>query len=122
MDPVHHPKVTRINSAYIEQQQMVQEKKQRKLRILFRRLTAIGICAMLLGIATFTTLQSQSSKMDQLAKEKMELEAKMAELVKEEERLRADIKKLNNDEYIAKIARSEYFLSEEGEVIFKIVE
>ena len=34
--------------------------------------------------------------------------------------LELQIAKLQDDEYIAKIARKEYFLSEEGEIIFTI--
>ncbi|MBC1780623.1 FtsB family cell division protein, partial [Listeria booriae] len=40
----------------------------------------------------------------------------------EEEALNDQIKKLHNDDYIAKLARSEYYLSKDGEIIFNIPE
>lgn len=36
--------------------------------------------------------------------------------------LKEQIKRLNNKEYIEKLARSEYFLSNDGEIIFKLPE
>ncbi len=36
--------------------------------------------------------------------------------------LKSQIIKLNDDEYIAKLARKEYFLSEDNEIIFAIPE
>ena len=41
---------------------------------------------------------------------------------KEEEQLKEEIVKLNDDEYIAKLARKEYFLSDDGEIIFNLPE
>ncbi|EFS04534.1 DivIC family protein, partial [Listeria seeligeri FSL S4-171] len=40
----------------------------------------------------------------------------------EEEALNNQIKKLHDDDYIAKLARSEYYLSKDGEIIFNIPE
>ena len=36
--------------------------------------------------------------------------------------LKEQIKRLNDKEYIEKLARSEYFLSNDGEIIFKLPE
>ncbi|RKJ59809.1 septum formation initiator, partial [Butyricicoccus sp. 1XD8-22] len=38
----------------------------------------------------------------------------------QQEMLNLQIAKLEDDEYLAKLARKEYFLSEEGEIIFTI--
>lgn len=52
--------------------------------------------------------------------EKVQMEEKLAKLEKEQLILENEIAKLNDDEYIAKLARSEYFLSDKGEIIFNI--
>lgn len=39
---------------------------------------------------------------------------------KQQAMLRSEIKKLKDDDYIAKLARSEYFLSKKGEIIFNL--
>jgi cell division protein DivIC len=43
-------------------------------------------------------------------------------LKKEETLLKEEIVKLNDDDYIAKLARKEYFLSDENEIIFTLPE
>ena len=52
--------------------------------------------------------------------EKVKLEETLAKLEKKQQILENEIIKLNDDEYIGKFARSEYFLSDIGEVIFNI--
>jgi cell division protein DivIC len=53
-------------------------------------------------------------------KNKKKLEKQLTGLEKEEKILREEIVKLNDDEYIAKIARRDYFLSDDDEIIFNI--
>ena len=43
-------------------------------------------------------------------------------LLETEEYYRNEISKLENEDYIAKLAREKYFKSEEGEIIFKLPE
>ena len=54
--------------------------------------------------------------------QKGQLDQELAELKKQQQILKEDIIKLNDDDYIAKLARKEYFFSENNEVIFKIPE
>ena len=44
----------------------------------------------------------------------------MEHLKDKQSALEEEIVKLNDDEYIAKLARRDYFLSDEGEIIFNI--
>ena len=46
--------------------------------------------------------------------------AELQEVKEQQEMLNLQIAKLEDDEYIAKLARKEYFLSDEGEIIFTI--
>ena len=52
----------------------------------------------------------------------MKLEETLAKLERKQTMLENEIVKLNDDDYIAKLARSEYFLSDKGEIIFNIPE
>nr|WP_255731563.1 septum formation initiator family protein [Solibacillus sp. MA9] len=51
---------------------------------------------------------------------KAEVNAQLEESLEKQEMLNLQITKLEDDEYIAKLARKEFFLSEEGEIIFTI--
>ena len=42
----------------------------------------------------------------------------LEQVLEKQEMLKLQIAKLEDDEYIAKLARKEFFLSEEGEIIF----
>ncbi|SQC50577.1 Septum formation initiator [Listeria newyorkensis] len=52
--------------------------------------------------------------------EKVELDKKALAVAQDQKELKNTINKLHDDDYIAKLARSEYFLSEKGEIIFNI--
>ena len=54
--------------------------------------------------------------------EKEQLEKELVALKKEEVLLKEEIVKLNDDDYIAKLARKEYFLSDDNEIIFTLPE
>ena len=74
-----------------------------------------------MGWLTITMLnQSQALAAKEERKEKALIA--LEQVQDEQEMLNSQILKLNDDEYIAKLARKEYFLSEDGEIIFAIPE
>ncbi len=48
--------------------------------------------------------------------------AQLEEVQEEQEMLKRQLVKLNDDDYIAKLARKEYFLSDKNEIIFSVPE
>jgi cell division protein DivIC len=114
--------VASINKDYVRSVER-QEKRQKAHKVrLFRRL---GFFALLVVVVmSWLTMTMFSQKSALAAKEQQKLEAKqeLAEIQEEQEMLKSQILKLNDDDYIAKLARKEYFLSEEGEIIFSIPE
>ena len=95
--------------------------KKKKLG-LTRRLVIFGIFAIITTGIVLTTLFSQHSALKAKEEHKSELKVKLSDLQKDEARLKEEIIKLNDDEYIAKFARKEYFLSDDGEIIFNLPE
>ncbi|WP_077330398.1 FtsB family cell division protein [Virgibacillus siamensis] len=99
--------------AYIERQK---RKKQR----LFRRLMLFSIVVLI----TFGSMAAYHFKQRSIQAEKAEqyeqLEGKLADLKKEEKNLNEEIKLLNNEEYVLEIARTNYFFSKKGELIFNL--
>ncbi|HAX72051.1 MAG TPA: hypothetical protein DCY20_00860 [Firmicutes bacterium] len=74
----------------------------------------VGFC--LLGFSVYgTRLEKLKEAENQLA----EYEEQYLELIEIEEYYRAEISKLENEDYIARLAREKYFKSEEGEILFK---
>lgn len=112
--------VTKLNTEYSQQQQNLKKQTDRKRIGLIRRLTFFGVLALLIGIGIVTTLITQASTIENKKAEKEKLEQQLTKLESKEKQLESEIVKLNDDEYIKKIARRDYFLSEDGEIIFNI--
>jgi cell division protein DivIC len=115
-------KVAKIETNYAKQQENAEISTARKRILLIRRLTVFFIGAAAIAVLMISTLVTQSSALEEKALEKENLEKKLASLKKNEVILEEEIVKLNDDEYIAKLARKNYFLSEKDEIIFNLPE
>ncbi len=113
-------RVASIENDYVRSLQQKQERRQARKKRLYRRLTVFAVFAVLiLGILTHTFLGQKKV----LASKLQEKEALLAELdavEAEQDRLVKQLVKLDDDEYIAKLARQRYFVSEKNEIIFSI--
>lgn len=114
--------VRKIENEYTKEQARINRLNRKSSKIVRKRMTVFG--GILLAILLFLTLllfmqmnTNRALKQEQ-AKQTVELE----KLKDKEIALKERLKQLNSKEYIEKIARSEYFLSNDGEVIFKIPE
>ncbi|MBC1444373.1 septum formation initiator family protein [Listeria seeligeri] len=115
-------KVARIENRYIKDTATMNKTRSRRRIALFRRLAfMVIIFAVVGGLLTITYTQQVLSLKDKKEKQ-VEVDKKMVATKDEEEALNNQIKKLHDDDYIAKLARSEYYLSKDGEIIFNIPE
>lgn len=112
-------KITRINSNYMDHYDIYMQREQRKKQRLMRRLTLFGIVAFLLigGLTTYHF--KQRVVYGEMTEEYEKLEEDLASLKEEEKNFQEEIGLLNDDEYILEIARTNYFYSKKGELIFK---
>src|SRR5690606_20396538 len=116
------PEVASIRNDYVRSVER-KEKRQMAHKVrLFRRLAVFGLVVMLASIWIGTTIYAQSQTMTE--KEQLREEAQLAlkEIEKEQVQLKEQIILLNDDEYIAKLAKKELFVSEDGEIIFTLPE
>ncbi|WP_010649016.1 FtsB family cell division protein [Oceanobacillus massiliensis] len=112
--------ITRLDSNYMQQYDAYIERQKRKKQRLIRRLALFSIVIAL----TIGTMAVYHLKQRELQAEKIEqyeqLEEKLATLKKEEEKMTEEIELLNDKDYVLDIARTNYFFSKEGELIFKL--
>ena len=113
-------KVAKIQSAYVEQTEHNQQNRKKRQKGLIRRLVLFAVITAVLSVLTVSTLLSQSAAIQEKEEAKQDVENTLMGLEKEQQLLEEEIIKLNDDEYIAKIARRDYFLSDKGEVIFNL--
>ncbi|WP_240377877.1 FtsB family cell division protein [Bacillus piscicola] len=119
-------KITEINQPYVMKQSKEQEKLQairdKRRRGLVRRLTALAAVGVMIAVVFTVILVSQWSTIEAKQAEKEELENKLEELQVEEKRLKQEVKNYNDLDYIAEIARRDYYLTKPGETLFKLPE
>ncbi|MGM8366134.1 FtsB family cell division protein [Virgibacillus sp. W0181] len=112
--------VTKIESDYMKQYDHHKEREKRKKQRLIRRLVLFSIVAAV----AFSMLATYHIKQRTLNAEKQneyeQLEEELADLEKEEANLKEEINLLNDEEYVLEIARTNYFFSKKGELIFKM--
>lgn len=114
--------VASIGTEYVRSLQKKESRKHaRKIR-LYRRLTVFAVVAAIIlgGMTQMYIKQKQVLEAKEL--EKIELTAQLEEVQQEQEALKRQLVKLDDDDYIAKLARKDYFLSENNEIIFSIPE
>lgn len=96
------------------------ERQKRKNQRLVRRLVVF----LIITVITFGGMATHHLKQRGIRAEKAteyeQLEEELSSLKQKEDYLKEEIELLNDDEYILDIARTNYFFSEEGEIIFKI--
>ncbi|MFB1083457.1 septum formation initiator family protein [Jeotgalibacillus sp. JSM ZJ347] len=116
------PRVTSLENQYTAAHEKKEHHRQSHRKRLARRLTAFFVMAAVVSGVLISSMVTQASVLEDKQTEKAQLEQKIVDLEKQEDNLRNEIVKLNDDEYIAKLARRDYFLSESGEIIFTIPE
>lgn len=98
------------------------QRQQLQKRRLIQRLITIGIIFTIAFAVLISYHVKQRTLYAEKASEHEALTTEMTELEKEKKALLEEIDLLNDEEYILDIARTNYFLSKEGELIFQIDE
>lgn len=110
--------VTKIRSDYIASKEVYEKVKKKRRKGLYRRLVAYGLfLALSIGGMT-SVIASQSDQLQEEQNKKQQLEKQLAKAKDKQEALKREIELLHDDEYIGKIARRDYYMSKEGEIIF----
>ncbi|MGY4691874.1 FtsB family cell division protein [Salibacterium sp. K-3] len=119
-------KVTEMNRSYVQEEEKKQERQRNAVdkhrRGLIRRLTALAAVGVVLAVVFTVLLTSQLSTLEAKKTERAELEQKMEELKAQEAELKQDIENYNDLDYIAEIARRDYYLTKPGETLYKLPE
>jgi cell division protein DivIC len=120
--PTEKKKITRLDSDYMQQYDAHIERKRRKKQRLIRRLVLFSVIAVLaIGSMTVYHVKQRTLQAEKNA-EYEELQEKLTGLKTKEQDYLEEIKLLNDEEYVLEIARTNYFFSKKGELIFKIPE
>lgn len=115
-------KVASIGTPYAKEQYVKFQKQQRQLIFRRRRLAAViaiaGVIFTIMSIQIFHEHQRLNNL--ESIKEKTQVEAKKVD--HRVSTLKHDVALLENDDYVEKLARSRYYYSKKGELIFVLPE
>jgi cell division protein DivIC len=112
--------VAKIETTFVRQQENAEIATARKKRILMRRLSVFFLMVCFIAYFMVSSILSQASALDAKVAQKKQLDQNLSSLRNQQKSLKSEIVKLNDDDYIAKLARKEYFLSDKNEIIFNI--
>lgn len=85
-----------------------------------RRIFAFLVVASAVIVLLSTMVMKQNERLAMKEQQKANVIAELDNEKEIQEMLNLQISKLEDDDYIAKLARKEYFMSEKGEIIFTI--
>lgn len=113
-------RVYSIQSEYMEKYEMQQKRINRRKKGLIRRLIAMGIIMLLLTTLVVHYHIGQRAVYSEKLEQYEALHSEMTELKNRESDLLEEIDLLSDEAYILDIARTNYFLTKEGELIFQL--
>lgn len=120
MSAIRKRNISKLENEYTQQSEKAGIAEKRKRKVLFRRLAVFFVITTIISVVMISTFISRTSALESKLDEKERLEMELADLQKQQKLLEEEIVKLNDEEYIAKLARRDYFLSQEGEIIFNL--
>lgn len=114
----NNEKVTKLSNTYTKESDRDKKIKHLKRQVVRRRMKLfvplLSVPIVFISITAFAQHQQNLELATELAESKLQLESAQ----EEEQELIQQISRLNDDNYIARLARSEFYLSDEGEIIF----
>lgn len=119
-EELHTNKVQTLNNDHTISKKQQQASRRATLKGLKRRVLAFLSVAVVIIALLVSANMSLKERLAEKEAYKQEVTEQLQVVTETQEMLKLQITKLEDDEYIAKLARKEYFLSEEGEIIFTI--
>lgn len=115
-------KIAALDTEYAKKKYVEFQEQQRQLIFRRRRLAVIFIGALvifaILGFQIFRDMQ----RINQLNELKVEANTELSQVNADVDQLTQDVSLLKDDDYVAKLARSKYFYSKEGEQVYPVLE
>jgi cell division protein DivIC len=120
MGAVRKKNVAKMETSYVQQREITDYAASRRKKKLYRRLALFFAFALFVSYSIISSILSQSSVLNEKIAQKKQLDQQMTALKSQQSSLKQQISNLNNNDYVAKLAREKYFLSKGNEIIFNI--
>lgn len=113
-------KVENIGNQYTSKENQKNQRQRKMMRVVRRRIALFGgiMLAIIILLCIMLVFQKHSNEKD--AVERKHKEEQFQKQQDEEIALKEKLNNLNDKDYIEKVARDDYYLSNKGEVIFRL--
>ena len=111
-------KIASLDTQYAKEQYLKFQKQHRQLIFKRRRLAALIAIAAFVAIVMGVQIFNEQRHLSELNEIKVKTVAESAKVDDRVADLRQDVKLLKDDNYVAKLARSRFYYSKDGELIF----
>ncbi|MGM0214668.1 FtsB family cell division protein [Enterococcus sp. AZ109] len=111
-------KVATLGTPYAKDQYKKFQKQQRQLIFKRRRLTALFLIAAFVFTIMGVQLFGEHQHLNELKAIQTKTETESTKLDQRVKALKSDVALLQDEEYVAKLARSRYYYSKDGELVF----
>ncbi|MBU5366288.1 septum formation initiator family protein [Enterococcus devriesei] len=111
-------KIASLDTPYAKEQYRKFQKQHRQLVFKRRRLAALFAVAAFVFIVMGVQIFNEQRHLSELNEIKVKTVAESAKVDNRVADLKSDVKLLKDDNYVAKLARSRYYYSKDGELIF----
>ena len=115
-------KVAKLTNEYTNNKTLEALRERKHKRHMRRRIVGILAVSGFFVSGFAINIWTNTQTISQMEEEKKEAQTELEFVQKEQENLNNQIKKLENEDYVAKVARSQYYLSEDDEIIFSLPE
>jgi len=113
-------KTTQLHPEYNKQQQRKTDYQKRQRKVARNRLMLMfGVFFIIVGGLAFTYHEQRQALLEK-QKQSTALTEELNDQKELKKDLKVEIKQLNDDDYIAQLAKEKLFLSEKGEVLFTL--
>ena len=111
-------KIASLDTPYAKEQYLKFQKQHRQLIFKRRRLAALIAIAAFVAIVMGVQIFNEQRHLSELKESKVKTVAESDKVDDRVADLRQDVKLLKDDNYVAKLARSRFYYSKDGELIF----
>lgn len=115
-------KIAALDTPYAKEQYRKFQKQHRQLIFKRRRLAALFAIAAVVFIIMGVQIFNEQRHLSELKDIKVKTVAESAKVTDQVADLEQDVKLLKDDDYVAKLARSRFYYSKDGELVFVLPE
>lgn len=112
------PRIARMKNDFIETKTLENIRAHKRHKQLKRRMRIIIAAGMLLVVLAGSTLARNYVKLQDLEEQRVVAQQELESLDLQQEELAYYIGLLEDEEYVTKLARSEYYLTKDNEIVF----